>query len=126
MYDIKYHDTDLSELSFLVTGGAGFIGSNIVEYLLKYGAKKVRVFDNLATGRLSNLDSFNSNPAFEFFNGDIRDLAACRKACEGINYISHQAALGSVPRSIKEPENTNAVNVDGFVNMLIAAKDEKV
>ena len=126
MYDIKYHDKDLSDFSFLVTGGAGFIGSNIVEYLLKNGAKKVRVLDNLATGRISNLDGFNDNPAFEFINGDIRDLATCRKACLGINYISHQAALGSVPRSIKEPENTNAVNVDGFVNMLIAAKDEKV
>ncbi len=126
MYDIKYHDKDLSDFSFLVTGGAGFIGSNIVEYLLKNGAKKVRVLDNLATGRISNLDGFKDNPAFEFINGDIRDLATCRKACLGINYISHQAALGSVPRSIKEPENTNAVNVDGFVNMLIAAKDEKV
>ena len=125
MYDIKYHEKDLSQFSFLVTGGAGFIGSNIVEYLLKYGAKKVRVLDNLATGRLSNLDQFKNNPTFEFINGDIRDLATCRKACEGINYVSHQAALGSVPRSIKEPENTNAVNVDGFVNMLIAAKDEK-
>ena len=126
MYDIKYHEKGLSDFSFLVTGGAGFIGSNIVEYLLKNGAKKVRVLDNLATGRISNLDGFKDNPAFEFINGDIRDLATCRKACLGINYISHQAALGSVPRSIKEPENTNAVNVDGFVNMLIAAKDEKV
>ncbi len=126
MYEIKYHPKDITQLSFLVTGGAGFIGSNIVEYLLKYGAKKVRVLDNLATGRLSNFDGFKDNPAFEFIKGDIRDLDTCRKACEGINYISHQAALGSVPRSIKEPENTNAVNVDGFVNMLIAAKDEKV
>ena len=126
MYDIKYHNKDLSQFSFLVTGGAGFIGSNIVEYLLKYGAKKVRVLDNLATSRISNLDGFKNDPAFEFINGDIRDLAICRKACEGMNYVSHQAALGSVPRSIKEPENTNAVNVDGFVNMLIAAKDEKV
>ena len=126
MYEIKYHPKDISQLSFLVTGGAGFIGSNIVEYLLKYGAKKVRVLDNLSTGRLSNFDGFKDNPAFEFIKGDIRNLDTCRKACEGINYISHQAALGSVPRSIKEPENTNAVNVDGFVNMLIAAKDEKV
>ena len=126
MYEIAYHDKDLSDLSFLVTGGAGFIGSNIVEYLLKYGAKKVRVLDNLSTGRLSNMDGFQGNPAFEFMKGDIRDLDTCRRACAGIDYISHQAALGSVPRSIKEPENTNAVNVDGFVNMLIAAKDEKV
>ena len=126
MYEIKYHDKDLSQFSFLVTGGAGFIGSNIVEYLLKYGAKKVRVLDNLSTGRLSNMDGFMNNPAFEFIKGDIRDLDTCRKACEGINCVSHQAALGSVPRSIKEPENTNAVNVSGFVNMLIAAKDEKI
>lgn len=126
MYDIKYHDKDLSQYSFLVTGGAGFIGSNIVEYLLKYGAKKVRVLDNLATGKQTNADLFKSNPAFEFINGDIRDLNICRKACEGIDYVSHQAALGSVPRSIKEPENTNSVNVDGFVNMLIAAKDSGV
>ncbi len=126
MYDIKYHDKELSSYHFLVTGGAGFIGSNIVEYLLKYGARKVRVFDNLATGRSSNLTEFESNPAFEFMEGDIRDLEQCRKACEGIDYVSHQAALGSVPRSIKEPENTNAVNVSGFVNMLIAAKDAGV
>jgi UDP-N-acetylglucosamine 4-epimerase len=126
MYEIKYHDKDITESSFLVTGGAGFIGSNIVEYLLKYGAKKVRVLDNLATGRAINLDSFKTNTALEFIQGDIRDLNTCHKACEGIDYVSHQAALGSVPRSIKEPENTNAVNVDGFVNMLIAAKDSKV
>ena len=126
MYDIKYHDKDLSKFSFLVTGGAGFIGSNIVEYLLKYGAKKVRVLDNLSTGRLSNMDGFKGNPAFEFIKGDIRDLDTCRKACMDIDCISHQAALGSVPRSIKEPENTNAVNVSGFLNMLIAAKDNNV
>lgn len=126
MYDIQYHKQDLSQYSFLITGGAGFIGSNLVEYLLKYGAKKVRVFDNLATGRATNLDEFKGNAAFEFFEGDIRSLDDCRKACAGIDYISHQAALGSVPRSIKEPENTNAVNVDGFLNMLIAAKDEGV
>jgi len=126
MYEIKYHQKYLSQYRFLVTGGAGFIGSNIVEYLLKYNAKKVRVLDNLATGRASNLDVFKGNPAFEFINGDIRDLAVCRKACAGIDFVSHQAALGSVPRSIKEPENTNSVNVDGFLNVLIAAKDEKV
>lgn len=126
MYNIKYHDKDLSSFSFLVTGGAGFIGSNIVEYLLKYGAGKVRVLDNLATGRASNLAEFKSHPAFEFIEGDIRDLEVCRNVCRGIDFVSHQAALGSVPRSIKEPENTNAVNVSGFVNMLIAAKDAEV
>ncbi|MCW5906976.1 MAG: SDR family oxidoreductase [Chitinophagales bacterium] len=126
MYETKYHTQSLSQYSFLVTGGAGFIGSNIVEYLLKYGAKKVRVFDNLATGRLSNIEEFKTNSSFEFFEGDIRNLAMCRKACEGIDFVSHQAALGSVPRSIKEPWNTNEVNVGGFVNMITAAKDAGV
>lgn len=126
MYETSYHSIDLSKHSFLVTGGAGFIGSNIVEYLLKYGAGKVRVFDNLATGRLSNIDEFKNNPVFDFFEGDIRNLEDCRKACEGIDFVSHQAALGSVPRSINEPWNTNEVNVGGFVNMLTAAKDSGV
>jgi UDP-N-acetylglucosamine 4-epimerase len=126
MFETKYHSQDLSGFSFLVSGGAGFIGSNIVAYLLKYGAGKVRVFDNLATGRLSNLEQFNSNPAFEFMEGDLRNLDDCRKACMGIDYVSHQAALGSVPRSINEPWNTNDVNVGGFVNMLSAAKDAGV
>jgi len=126
MYETKYHSKDLSQFSFLITGGAGFIGSNIVEYLLKYGAKKVRVFDNLATGRSSNLEVFKSNKAFEFIEGDLRDLISCRKACEGIDFVSHQAALGSVPRSINEPWNTNDVNVGGFVNMITAAKDAGV
>ena len=126
MFDTKYHTKDLSQFSFLVTGGAGFIGSNIVEYLLKYRAKKVREFDNLATGRISNLETFKSNPAFEFMEGDLRDLSACRKACDGIDFVSHQAALGSVPRSINEPWNTNDVNVGGFVNIISAAKDARV
>jgi UDP-N-acetylglucosamine 4-epimerase len=126
MYDTQYHKQDISGASFLITGGAGFIGSNIVEYLLKYGAKKVRVLDNLSTGRKSNIEPFFSHPSFEFIEADIRDLNVCRAACEGIDYISHQAALGSVPRSIKEPEHTNAVNVSGFLNMLIAAKDSNI
>lgn len=126
MYETQYHTLDLRKASFLVTGGAGFIGSNIVEYLLKYGAKKVRVFDNLATGRAINIEAFKANPAFEFLEGDLRDLEACRKACVGIDYVSHQAALGSVPRSINEPWNTNDVNVGGYVNMLTAAKDAGV
>jgi len=126
MYSTQYHTQDISNASFLVTGGAGFIGSNLVEYLLKYGAKKVRVLDNLSTGRLSNIEPFFTHPAFEFMEADIRDLDVCRKACDGIDYVSHQAALGSVPRSIKEPENTNSVNVSGFLNMLIAAKDSQV
>lgn len=126
MYETPYHSSDLSNKTFLVTGGAGFIGSNIVEYLLKYGAKKVRVLDNLATGRIENVDLFRTNPAYEFIKGDIRDIETCRKACKDIDYVSHQAALGSVPRSIKEPQNTNDVNVGGFVNMITAAKDAGV
>lgn len=126
MFDTKYHSRDLSQYSFLVTGGAGFIGSNIVEYLLKYGARKVRVFDNLATGRASNIEEFKSNPAFEFIQGDLRQLNDCRQACEGIDFVSHQAALGSVPRSLNEPWTTNDVNVGGFVNMISAAKEAGV
>src|SRR4051812_40222734 len=99
MFETEYHSSDLSKHSFLITGGAGFIGTNVVEYLLKFGAKKVRVLDNLATGKDSNLLAFKSNPAFEFIEGDIRDLDICRMACEGIDFVSHQAALGSVPRS---------------------------
>lgn len=126
MYNTAYHNGSLNGHSFLVSGGGGFIGSNLVEYLLKYGADKVRVLDSFATGRKSNLEHFFGNPAFELIEGDIRDLNVCRKACEGMEYVSHQAALGSVPRSINEPWNTNDVNVGGFVNILTAAKDAGV
>lgn len=123
MYTNKYHSADFSDIQFLVTGGAGFIGSNIVKYLLKYGAKKVRVLDNLATGRMVNLEEFSSNPAFEFVDGDIRKVADCKSAMEGIDYVSHQAALGSVPRSINDPVTSNDVNVGGFLNMLVAQNE---
>ena len=123
MYDNKYHSEDLSQLSFLITGGGGFIGSNLVEYLLKYGAKKVRVLDDFSNGHRKNLTEFHDNPAFELIEGDIRDLQTCIDAMEGIDYVSHQAALGSVPRSINDPATSNAVNVSGFLNMMIALKD---
>ncbi len=123
MFENTYHTADLSQYSFLVTGGAGFIGSNIVSYLLKYGAKKVRVLDDLSNGYYYNIEEFESNPSFEFLEGDIRDLATCKKAMEGIDYVSHQAALGSVPRSIKNPILSNDVNVGGFLNMLVAQKE---
>ena len=123
MYTIKYHDTELENYSFLVTGGAGFIGSNLVEYLLKYGAKKVRVLDNFSNGYRENLEEFKHNPAFELMEGDIRNLQICHDAMKGIDYVSHQAALGSVPRSIQDPATTNDVNITGFLNMLIALKD---
>ncbi len=126
MYNHKHHKLDINNLSFLVTGGAGFIGSNIVEYLLKYGAKKVVVLDNLSTGFRENIEPFLSNKNFEFFEGDIRNIDDCRHAVNGIDYVTHQAALGSVPRSIENPIATNDVNVTGFLNMLVAARDAKV
>ena len=106
---------------FLVTGGAGFIGSNITEYLLQHGAK-VRVFDNLATGNINNLNEFKNHPNFEFFEGDLRHPNDCAQAVKAIDAVCHQAAIGSVPRSIKDPITSNDVNVSGFVNMLTAAQ----
>lgn len=123
MYNNPHHNTDLSELSFLITGGGGFIGSNLTEYLLKYNAKKVRVLDNFSNGHRENLTEFMDNPAFELIEGDIRDLETCKQAMDGIDYVSHQAALGSVPRSINDPATTNEVNISGFLNMMIALKD---
>ena len=122
----QFHTKDLSKANFLVTGGAGFIGSHIAEYLLKNGASKVRVLDNLVNGFESNLSLLRGYSGFEFIEGDIRNADTCQQACIGIDYISHQAALGSVPRSIKEPVYFNEVNVGGFVNMLKAAVDNQV
>lgn len=121
-----FHTKDISQSSFLITGGAGFIGSHIAEYLLKNGAKKVRVLDNLANGFQSNLNILRQYKGFEFQEGDIRNIEVCQKACDGMDYISHQAALGSVPRSIREPLYFNEVNVSGFINILTAAVDNKV
>ena len=126
MSNHTFHSTNISQASFLVTGGAGFIGSHIALYLLKHGAKKVRVLDNMVNGFEKNLSILSAYPAFEFIQGDIRNYETCLQACEGIDYISHQAALGSVPRSIKEPVYFNEVNVNGFVNMLNAAVEKKV
>ena len=125
LYNTKYHKADISNFTFLVTGGAGFIGSNLVEYLLKYNAKKVIVLDNLSNGFKHNIEPFIENLNFEFILGDIRNIEACKKAIDGVDYVLHQAALGSVPRSIKDPLTSNEVNVNGFLNFLQCAKDSK-
>jgi UDP-N-acetylglucosamine/UDP-N-acetylgalactosamine 4-epimerase len=122
----NFHTQDLSTSTFLVTGGAGFIGGHIAEYLLKHGAKKVRVLDNLVNGFESNLAVLKQYPSFEFINGDIRNTEICLQACDGIDYISHQAALGSVPRSMKEPVYFSEVNITGTVNIMKAAVDKGV
>ncbi len=117
--------------TWLVTGVAGFIGSNLLETLLKLGQRVVGL-DNFATGHQRNLDEVQTlvTPAqwgnFRFIQGDIRELADCKRACDGVDYVLHQAALGSVPRSLQDPITTNAANVTGFLNMLVAARDAKV
>jgi len=123
MYNNVYHHKDLGASTFLITGGAGFIGSNIVEYLLRYNSKRVVVLDDLSTGYIDNIKPYFGLSNFEFIEGDIRNYATCKKALEGVDYVSHQAALGSVPRSINNPINTNSVNIDGFLNLLTAVKE---
>ena len=109
----------------LVTGGAGFIGSNLCEELLRLG-NEVVCFDNFATGKRDNIIEFFENPNFTFIKGDIRKLEDCLKATKDMDYVLHQAALGSVPRSIKDPITSNEVNVSGFLNMLLASRDNGV
>jgi UDP-N-acetylglucosamine 4-epimerase len=114
-------------MRILITGGAGFIGSNLVASLLDHpGVERVRVLDNLATGSKNNIEKFLSHPGFEFVEGDIRDFSFCLEACEGMDLISHQAALGSVPRSIRDPLSTNEVNITGTLNIFTAAKEKKI
>lgn len=109
----------------LITGGAGFIGSNLTEYFLGKGYK-VTCLDNFSTGHRHNIEPFLSNSDYNLIEGDIRNLEACQKAVEGVDYVLHQAALGSVPRSIKDPITSNEVNVSGFLNMLVATRDAGV
>lgn len=116
----------IEETRFLITGGAGFIGSNLAEYLLHKGARKVVVLDNLSNGFFKNIEPFINHPSFEFIEGDIRNPLTCLKACKDIDCISHQAALGSVKRSIENPLDTNDVNISGFLNMMIAARDSGI
>jgi UDP-N-acetylglucosamine 4-epimerase len=112
-------------LKILITGGAGFIGSNLCEYFI-YKGEKVVCLDNFSTGHLHNLVAIINSPNFTLIEGDIRNIEDCQKAVQGADYVLHQAALGSVPRSIKDPITTNDVNVSGFLNMITAARDAKV
>ncbi len=116
---------NLSNNSVLVTGGAGFIGSNLCEELINSG-NQVTCLDNFATGKRANIAPLLKNENFTLIEGDIRNLEDCQKAVEGVDYVLHQAALGSVPRSIKDPITSNDVNVGGFLNMLVASRDAKV
>jgi UDP-N-acetylglucosamine 4-epimerase len=117
--------------TWLITGAAGFIGSNLVETLLTLNQKVVG-FDNFSTGHVRNLDEVKQSVStdqwsnFKFIEGDIRFLDACKTACEGIDFVLHQAALGSVPGSLDDPITTKCINIDGFLNMLVASRDAKV
>src|SRR5690606_13416646 len=112
-------------MKILITGGAGFIGSNLTEYFLDKEYKVV-CLDNFSTGHRHNIESFLSNPNYQLIEGDIKDLETCKKAVNDVDYVLHQAALGSVPRSINDPITSNEVNVSGFLNMLVASRDENV
>jgi UDP-N-acetylglucosamine/UDP-N-acetyl-alpha-D-glucosaminouronate 4-epimerase len=115
----------LKNKTILITGGAGFIGSNLIEVLLQQD-NKIVCLDNFSTGKRENLAPFATDENFTFIEGDIRDLETCHKAVKGVEIVLHQAALGSVPRSIKDPVTTNSVNIDGFLNMLVASKEADV
>lgn len=115
----------LADSKVLVTGGAGFIGSNLVEALLSKKCQVV-VLDNFSTGKEENLKDFENNPTFELIKGDIREIETCRKALQGVDFVLHQAALGSVPRSIADPMTSTDVNINGFVNMLFTAQEAGV
>ena len=127
MNDVAKFHVAHAALGLLVTGGAGFIGSNVVDSLLEDPRiAKVRVLDNLSTGFIDNIKHHFDNPKFEFLEGDIRDYATCLSACQGMDLISHQAALGSVPRSILYPLATHEVNITGMLHMLHAAKESGI
>ncbi len=130
-YETLQKDLVRSPKTWLITGAAGFIGSNLLETLLTLNQRVVGL-DNFSTGHTRNLDEVknavtsNQWADFKFIEGDIRSLDACRTACEGVDFVLHQAALGSVPRSLEDPITTNSANIDGFLNMLVAARDAKV
>ncbi|WP_439474435.1 SDR family oxidoreductase [Algoriphagus formosus] len=127
MHDFKSNPQfqKLQGKKVLVTGGAGFIGSNLCEALLDLGVLVV-CLDNFATGHKHNIEEFLGNDRFTLIEGDIRNLETCQKACNGVDFVLHEAALGSVPRSINDPITTNEVNISGFLNMLVAARDNGV
>lgn len=130
-YESLLQELPTTPKTWLITGVAGFIGSNLLETLLKLGQQVIGL-DNFATGHQRNLDEVQTLVTaeqwqrFHFIEGDIRNLQACQKACEGVDYVLHQAALGSVPRSIADPITTNDTNISGFLNMLVAARDAEV
>lgn len=126
MYDKDFHQQDISKLTFLVTGGAGFIGSNIVTYLMKYNAGNVIVLDNLSNGYKENIAQFFGQPNFQFIEGDITDFDLVSRIMAEVDYVSHQAALGSVPRSIENPLATHHANTTGLLTILTCAKDANV
>lgn len=125
MRDYKYHKESLKKYRFLITGGAGFIGSHLVEYLVNNGAGLVRVIDDLSNGNINNLKKFDNKTNFEFIEGNIINHDLCKKVVQGIDFVSHQAAKGSVPRSIEDPISTNASNVTGFLNLINSCKESK-
>ena len=126
MYEKAFHSGSLNEYTFLITGGAGFIGSNIVEYLVKFDAGRIIVLDNYATGFEKNLIPFEKLANVEIINGDICDYELALEVTKGVDFVLHQAALGSVPRSLDNPIATNQANVTGFLNMLNASRVNKV
>lgn len=126
MYDKAFHQTDISQFTFLVTGGAGFIGSNIVAYLMKHNAGKVIVLDNLSNGYKKNIEQFIGNSNFQFIEGDITDFDLVSQIMQDVDYVTHQAALGSVPRSIENPLATHHANTTGLLTVLTCAKDADV
>src|SRR3989338_4292245 len=130
-YESLLQELPVTPRTWLITGVAGFIGSNLLEALLKLGQHVIGL-DNFATGHQRNLDEVQALVSgeewqrFHFIEGDIRNLQDCQKACESVDYVLHQAALGSVPRSIADPITTNETNISGFLNMLVAARDNEV
>jgi UDP-N-acetylglucosamine 4-epimerase len=125
MPDYKMEVKKIKNKKILITGGAGFIGSNLCEYFLA-NDNEVVCLDNFSTGHRHNIEDFLNNPNFTLIEGDIRNLADCQKGVEGVDYVLHEAALGSVPRSLKDPITTNEVNIGGFLNMLVASRDAGV